>query len=272
VGRDIIVDVSGYQTGEIPWSDAAKHAEQRLIGAIIKFTQEDFESKAAFRHAAGAKAAGVPIGAYHFAVPQKPIREDAQKEAQRFVQKIREMASQGLTLDMYPFLDLESGEDEISDVELVEWATIFCDFVTGALALDKMGLYMNKKYVKHLVKGRGENLAKHILWIAGDNPEVPPGIWSKPMLWQTPERILPYYSEKIDIDIAPEGICPLLIRNSSAAIAKCGAGGASKMGTGMKAFLYRLSTPQKIAVAGGAVVMLGVGGWLLWSQLKRKKK
>jgi hypothetical protein len=131
-----------------------------------------------------------------------------------------------------------------------------------------MGIYANKRYIKHLVKGRGENLAKHLLWIAGDDAEVPPGIWSKASLWQTPERQLPYYPEKIDIDIAPDGICPLMIRNTSAAIAKCG----PTKGGGLMGFVKRLSTTQKIGAAAGAVSLLGVGGWLLWKKLQTKKK
>src|SRR5690606_12230802 len=100
------VDVySGY--GQIDWHRAA---EAGVRFAIIKCVQgNDSVDSAYARNVAGAKQAGVLVGAYLFAYPLpggegKPAGRSPREQAERLA---REVERAGVDLDLPPALDLE---------------------------------------------------------------------------------------------------------------------------------------------------------------------
>jgi GH25 family lysozyme M1 (1,4-beta-N-acetylmuramidase) len=121
-----------------------------------------------------ARKAGVPVGAYHFA---RPDRGDAAEEARFFLAKTDIRAG-----DMLPMLDLESSEG-LSPSELTAWTGTWVRTVTRHLA----GLGLRGRPIIYtpfnLEKGFG-----CFCWVARYSNDfrapVVPRPWKRAVIWQ----------------------------------------------------------------------------------------
>lgn len=195
-----VVDLSAAQDVDI---DLEAAREAGIIAAIVKLTEGATHlSPTWLAHSSSVKAAGLILGVYHFAWPNRPVEQDAAKEAGKLIGKIRELEKNGLLLDMYPALDIEKGKDRVEDEELVAWTAEFADILCQ-FGYPRIIVYANKSYCRMMNRGAEKlghthGLHRYPLWLAGDNPSVPRGIWTQATLWQTPQRRVGWYSGKID--------------------------------------------------------------------------
>lgn len=93
----LVLDVSGWQpVGLVPWADP------RIAGGIVKATQDTHEQPSARRHCAAIRAAGKPLGLYHFFHPEGDPK--AQFDAFDYVARD---VGYGLPEDIVPAIDVE---------------------------------------------------------------------------------------------------------------------------------------------------------------------
>lgn len=150
------------------------------------------------------KAAGLPVGAYHFATPGT-APNDAVAQAQFFLNAI-----QGKDLELCPVLDLEHHANEVamSASQLVEWVQAFRSTVEAAVKM-KVCLYTAKGYAD-ANQGFNQALCDMPLWNAS-YWETPPanvtlpdfGGWTDWVMWQfTDSGTLPGVNGAVDLNYA----------------------------------------------------------------------
>jgi GH25 family lysozyme M1 (1,4-beta-N-acetylmuramidase) len=166
------VDISHHQSGRVDLR-AARAAGLRWM--YVKATEgTSVEDKMHRRRVREARAAGLPVGAYHFA---RPEGRDAVAEARYFLAHIEPRAG-----DMVPMLDLED-TGELSLGELTTWTGEWVRTVT--LALRRKGLTGRPIIYTpfNLEKGFG-----CLLWVARYSndfrPPVIPRPWRRAAIWQ----------------------------------------------------------------------------------------
>jgi GH25 family lysozyme M1 (1,4-beta-N-acetylmuramidase) len=166
------VDTSHYQGGRI---DLKAARADGLQWWYVKATEgNSFVDPTYARRVRQARKAGVPVGAYHFA---RPDRGDAAEEARFFLAKADIRAG-----DMLPMLDLESSEG-LSPSELTAWTGTWVRTVTRHLA----GLGLKGRPIIYtpfnLEKGFG-----CLCWVARYSNDfrapVVPRPWRRAVIWQ----------------------------------------------------------------------------------------
>lgn len=167
------IDVSHWQ-GKIDWN---KVAGARMSFAFIKATEgTSFLDPRFASYRAGARAAGIVTGAYHYARPDA-TPGDAVAEARWLINNISPIASD----DLLPVLDLEV-TGGLSTAARQQWMLDWLNEVyrlTGrrAMIFTWSGFWTNKM-------GNTEAIAQagHALWISygggGSTPNVPANNWA----------------------------------------------------------------------------------------------
>lgn len=188
-----MIDVSKWQ-GDVDWSKvkaAGISAAYAKSSEGVTFTDPTFA-----QNVKNAKAAGIPIGAYHFA---RPENNDATAEAKHFVSLLKQYPT-----DLMPVLDLESptNSDSLTGNDLATWARTFIDYVQHATGR-KVMLYTGNWYVNQYgITG----LSDVPLWVANyANISAPPncGGWTRWTAWQYTENgSVAGVSGKCDISVA----------------------------------------------------------------------
>jgi GH25 family lysozyme M1 (1,4-beta-N-acetylmuramidase) len=166
------VDTSHYQSGAIDLR-AARHAGVRWW--YVKATEgTSFVDPTYERRVQAARAAGIPIGAYHFA---RPENGDAAAEARHFLGHTDIRPG-----DMLPMLDLESAEG-LSMAELTTWTGTWVRTVTQQLAA--AGAVGRPIIYTRFNLGNGFGC---LLWVArySDDFRAPiiPRPWKRAVIWQ----------------------------------------------------------------------------------------
>ena len=166
------VDTSHYQGGTI---DVRAAQAAGLRWWYLKATEGDTVKDATYRkRLKQARAARVPVGAYHFA---RPDPGDAQKEARFFLANADIRAG-----DMLPMLDLESLEG-MSVAEVTRWTGRWVDTVTRDLR--RRGLVGKPIIYTPFSLGSGFGC---LLWVArySDDFRAPliPKPWRNAAIWQ----------------------------------------------------------------------------------------
>ena len=178
MGKELVagVDVSHYQS-PLNWS-AAFASGVRF--AWVKATEgQTYRDLAARGHLDGARAAGVRVGAYHFATASS-IANDPEAEAAWFRKVCTELGS----FDLPPALDIETNPNGMAPAALAEWVVRFCQ--TSTLLWGRRPIiYTYSAFLPQL--GRDPRLAAFPLWIAryttkNDPGPVPP--WVTWDVWQ----------------------------------------------------------------------------------------
>lgn len=210
-----VVDVSAAQAPDDLDIVAARRGG--LLAVINKLTEGATHLSPTWKeHARSTNGAALLLGYYHFAWPNDPVEEDAEKEAWKFIDRVRELEEEGIYADLLPTLDLEKGKKRVSSVEMVRWAARWAEVVCTTLQVPRVIVYANRSYTRLLNRGakklgRTLGLEKHLLWIAGDTPEVPAGIWTEAGLWQTPRRDVSWCEGAIDCNVLLAPIGTLMV-------------------------------------------------------------
>jgi GH25 family lysozyme M1 (1,4-beta-N-acetylmuramidase) len=177
------IDVSNYQ-GDITWTSVAG---ANIDFAITKATEGASFIDAKFtQNMTNGKAAGVVMGAYHFARPTSTVANvttDALDEARFFIKTLHPHLDDGI---LWPVLDLEDGT-ALGKTNLSAWTRVFCQEVER-LTTVKPFIYMNRNYAQTYIE---PDLITYPLWIAV--PNTTPGE-SDFNLGPWPEWILQQYS------------------------------------------------------------------------------
>ena len=192
------IDVSHWQ-GSIDWAKV-RAAGKRF--AYIKASEHtSFVDNKYATNKAAAKAAGLYVGAYHFARPDGSSG-DAVKEADHFVATAK--ISSG---DLLPVLDLED-TGGLSASALQNWVRSFLDRVyerTGVRGV----IYVSPSFWSTKMANTGwfASNGYQVLWIAhwttASEPSVPAGNWGGKSwtFWQyTSDGSVPGISGRVDLD------------------------------------------------------------------------
>jgi GH25 family lysozyme M1 (1,4-beta-N-acetylmuramidase) len=226
----LVVDVRPAQSRRIDWDRAR---EAGLEAVWLKATEgvgwpspSHPIHEAIVVEARRIEDAGLPLGLYHYARPDliaphpvataDEVVRRASREAAWALETHARVRSAGCTLALRLALDLEEGLPSTSrgkprtrsDAELSRFAMLFERMVVHATG--RPMLYANGRYLRALADAARQTdlwlLKRMPLWYAGDRPNPPPG-WGPVALWQTPERRVPWYSKRIDVnycaDLAP---------------------------------------------------------------------
>lgn len=182
----MIIDVSVYQ-GEINW--AAIKADQIQL-AIIKATEGiGFTDPRFAQNWAGAKAAGVPRGAYHFAHPD--AGNNAISEATYFLGVVEAHGLDPIDLLAEDYEVLGGG---------AAWSLAFLGHLEGAVA-NVLTFYSNYSGCSRVNDPR---MARYPLWLAypGDGVHLPlcPKPWTSISLWQYRVGTVPGITGGVDED------------------------------------------------------------------------
>jgi GH25 family lysozyme M1 (1,4-beta-N-acetylmuramidase) len=189
-----LVDVSHYQTVS-SWPAVAAAG---IVGVIAKATEGNFFHDPAFAgHVAGARAAGLHVGAYHFARPDLTAG-DATTEADYFCDAIAPHAAE---LDIIPMLDLEAEVGLAAD-QLDDWVLQWCQRVEARTGRH-LGIYCATWFSgPHLSPNPA--LAFYPLWVASWTtaaaPKSLPAPWGTWALWQYGGSAVPGISGTVDRD------------------------------------------------------------------------
>lgn len=144
-----------------------------------------------------ARNVGIPVGAYHFAVPSNDLKT-ADAQCDDFIGILQQGFGQGDYGDLFPVVDVEIPTDKsISTTALVNWIDRFrkrFERATRRRLMLYTGLFFIQLYDNFLVPGRGYPLSNMPLWIAmytavPSNPRVPPDVggWKRWRVWQYSE-------------------------------------------------------------------------------------
>lgn len=181
-------DVSHWQ-GEVNWE---KVKAGGLSFVYIKATEgQSFIDPLFEANIQGAKAAGLYVGAYHFARFQK--KQDAIQEARHFFTTIKPHV-----LDLPPVLDLETNQGQAGEI-LSQNAFLFMETLHHLTNVTPM-IYTSTQFAKqHLA----QTLKNYLLWIAhfGQNQPGENGIWEKWTVFQyTDKGNVPGIKGAVDLD------------------------------------------------------------------------
>jgi GH25 family lysozyme M1 (1,4-beta-N-acetylmuramidase) len=174
------VDVSHYQ-GNVDWK--AAHGAGIDV-AYAKATEGTTYNDASYaRNHTAAPAAGVAIGAYHFARPGHDggsVEADARAEAQHFLAVAKPAAG-----DLVPALDLENSGN-LGKAELGRWTRTWLDTVSDGVGGRKPVVYVSPSFWSAHVDDTQHVADDYPLWVAhwGTNSPTVPGTWDAWRGWQ----------------------------------------------------------------------------------------
>ena len=166
-------NIDGY--GAIDWARAGGAG---CSFAFVKASEGDnWEDPTFTPNIVEGQAAGIAMGAYHYARPD--LNPDAKLEAQWFVQVAGAYLTTG---HLRPALDLETGF-ALGKAALAAWISTWMETVHSQSGVEPI-IYVSGDSPQTL----DASLAKYDLWIGSPsaNPNVQPatGIWSRWAFWQ----------------------------------------------------------------------------------------
>ena len=192
------IDVSHWQ-GTINWPLVAKAGKQF---AFLKASDStDYRDPTYAANRSNARAAGLVVGAYHFARPDATLG-DAVAEADLFVD-----AAAPATGDLPPVLDLETSGG-LSVTDLQAWVQAFMDRVHESTGI-RGAIYVSPSFWSKYM-GNTATFALNgyqVLWIAhwttASQPTMPASNWAGEgwTFWQyTSDGTVPGISGRVDLD------------------------------------------------------------------------
>ena len=187
------------------WQDAIDWLAVAAAGktfAYIKASEDiDFVDPNYAVNRAGAAAAGLVVGAYHFAQPDATVG-DAEAEADHFVD-----TAQPVTGDLFPVLDLER-TGGLSPAALTDWVRAYLQRIDDRLGVHAV-IYCSPNF---WTNNLGDTTwfainGYEVLWIAhwttAAGPTVPGGAWGANgwTFWQyTSNGVVPGIAGRVDLD------------------------------------------------------------------------
>jgi lysozyme len=183
-----VIDVSGYQP-VIDWQEVAASG---VVGAYVKASEgRTHTASLCYEHTAGARAAGLRVGHYHFARLQGRSGLEPETQAAKF-----HAASGGwFPGDLPPVLDLEWAGTRlgpglhVAPDFLVDWTRRFLDSAELAFGVRPI-IYTGPSFWAE-VAGNSDALAGETLWVVdyrkasalANKPKLPKP-WATWALWQ----------------------------------------------------------------------------------------
>ena len=202
------IDVSHWQ-GTINWNSVRSSGIQFAFAKATDGT--NYVDTKFHQNMAGALAAGMYIGPYHYARPSSyntnPL--DAANEANDFVDAIASYYQQAPDLMLRPVIDVEElpevGGTSAERAFLSQWIRNFAGVVEQRLGFEPL-IYANSNYAKNYFES---NLSQYDLWLANWSytpPSVPPasatGIFDSWEVWQySSTGTVPGISGNVDRDV-----------------------------------------------------------------------
>jgi len=192
------IDISHWQ-GVIDWTKVAAAGKKFAFMKASEST--DFVDNTYVTNRAQARAAGLYVGAYHFAQPTTGAG-DAVAEADHFVD-----TAQPASGDLVPVLDLERS-GSLSQVALTAWVQAFLGRVYERVGV-RAAIYVSPSFWRTYMGDTTWFAANgyDILWVAhwttGVAPSVPGGNWAGDgwTFWQyTSDGVVPGISGRVDLD------------------------------------------------------------------------
>lgn len=168
-------------------------------------------------YAKASRARGIPVGAYHFAVPSYDLT-DADRQCDDFIITLQRGFGDNDYGDLFPVVDVEVPVDKsISTKTLINWIDRFrkrFEKKTRRRIMLYTGLFFIEIYDNFYVQGKGYPLKNMILWMAmytkvPTNPIVPPNIggWTRWRIWQYSEsQVLEGVGNPVDANWGPDNI------------------------------------------------------------------
>ncbi|WP_180960294.1 GH25 family lysozyme [Neobacillus cucumis] len=203
------IDVSHWQ-GTIDWNQVKNSG---IAFAYAKVSQGTTYTDPMFStNLQGARAAGLPFGAYHYASPSAPYNPDqAKAEAQYFVDVMKN-EGMGDFGDIMPVLDLEqpAATGTLTSDEIASWARVFTDTVKS-LTNRQVMVYTGDWFVEQY-NDFGGKLSDLPVWIAawtryGNTQPPAVGGWTQWTAWQYSDQgSVPGVSGYVDLDYGPTSI------------------------------------------------------------------
>ena len=203
------IDVSHWQ-GTIDWNQVKNSG---IAFAYAKASQGTTITDPMFAtNVQGARAAGLPIGAYHYANPTAPYSSDqAIAEAQNFV-NVMQNAGMGDFGDIMPVLDLEqpASTGTLTSDEIASWGRVFVDTVKS-LTNRQVMIYTGDWFVEQY-NDFGGQLSDIPVWIAawtryGNTQPPAVGGWTQWTAWQYSDQgSVPGVTGAVDLDYGPTSI------------------------------------------------------------------
>ncbi|OIK08740.1 hypothetical protein BIV60_25550 [Bacillus sp. MUM 116] len=200
------IDVSHWQ-GTIDWNQVKNSGIAFVYAKASESTT--YTDSMFLTNVKGARAAGLPIGAYHYARPSSPYTsDDAKAEAQYFV-NVMKNGGMGDFGDIMPVLDLEqpASTGTLTSVEIASWARVFADTVKS-LTNRQVMVYTGAWFVQQY-NDFGGKLSDLPVWIARYGITQPPvvGGWTQWTAWQYSDKgTVPGISGNVDLDYGPTSI------------------------------------------------------------------
>ena len=204
------IDVSS-NNGTIEWTKVAKTQKFAIVKASEGYT---FRNKERVKQYKFAKAAGLLVGAYHYARPDTDaFPNDALKEAGQFIECLKEKGWER-GVDLAPILDLEEGMKS-DDQYNVDWANKFCEYIKRELGVTPTVYTANwyfQAYMRDASKSSLEAISKYPVWWAdyttdfGEDPNL--SLWNSWQIWQwTGSGRIDGVVGKVDRNWLPGGSC-----------------------------------------------------------------
>lgn len=168
-------------------------------------------------YAKGCRQYGIPVGAYHYAVPSADLTT-ADSQCDGFINVLQQGFGKGDYGDIFPVVDVEAPVNKsISTTQLVKWVDRFrnrFEAKTRRRLMIYTGLFFINLYDDFKVPGKGYPLSNMPLWIAmykeiPGNPPVPPDVggWKRWRIWQYTEKgNIPGVNPPVDLNYGPDSI------------------------------------------------------------------
>lgn len=170
-----------------------------------------------FEFARGARQFGIPVGAYHYALPNYDLRT-AELQATDFANTLEAAFGENDYGDLFPVLDVETPVDRsIPTSVLLNWILRFestFERLTRRQLMLYTGAFFIELYNNFFIPGRGFVVSHMPLWIAmypsiPGNPPIPrdAGGWTRWRIWQfTEEGIIRGVGNPVDLNWGPDSI------------------------------------------------------------------
>lgn len=172
------IDVSNHQ-GSIDWEAVRKDG---VRVAYLKATEHTGFTDAYYAaNRSEANDAGVVVGAYHFARPDREggsVEADARAEAKHFLSVAKPRSG-----DLVPALDLEA--TELTPSETTRWTETWLETVAHATGRNPI-IYTSPSFWENQVADSGRIAERYPLWVAhwGVSSPDTPGAWDSWKGWQ----------------------------------------------------------------------------------------
>lgn len=203
------------------------------------------------QHVQGFKSVGIPIGAYHFAIPaghtENELTASAKAQADYFLAALQKVGGVQ-QFELAPVLDIEDNSNHLTPDELQTWIQAWFNAVEAVSQRPSI-LYTYPAFWQEQM-GNRKVFGNHPLWIAAYGVTKPGDIggWTTWTFWQFSDKVtLPGISGSVDRDECAGSLTLALVTPSPTALKRGDQGLAVKS---LQEELNTLGVSPPLAVDG----------------------